>query len=234
MNRAAPILVVGLSVPTEKEQAFNEFYEHSFLPRLMSEIPEFTGISRYEELGVESTAPGHSKQYITIYDMDASHSVEEIDAIFGRLAVADVVKSFRQWKDADLKNFSRILYRPTWSHHSQSKHPSLPWLFVRQFDLKTELNENFPSWYEHTYLPQHITGTDWSGCNYYTSVSREPVRHLTMFEAPDEDTLLSCLAILKPADLDSENDELRKRVEAASTWHEAKSFRPIFLHPLSN
>lgn len=227
----APILVVGLSVPPDKEPAFNEFYHHEFLPRLIDETPEFTRVIRYEEFGVGGTLRWYNKQFLTIYELSGEAAIEAVDAAFGRPAVADVVKTFRKWKDTELKNFSRITYNASWAHPRQMPISGSPWMFVWQHELQLQLDDEFQNWYEKQYLPLQVAEISWSGCRRFTSVGKEPLRHLTMFEAADEAALLRCLVELRAPHRINENYAWQKRLEPAVTWQDATSFKPIFRWP---
>lgn len=227
----APILVVGLSVFSDKEARFNEFYNNSFLPELLKETPEFLRVTRFEEFGVGGTLRWYNKQFLTVYELDKEETMSKVDSLFGRPAVADVVKTFREWKDTDLKNFSRITYKSTWIHPRKAPTAGWPWMFVWQLEMKQDLDEQFQKWYEDEYLPLQVASINWTGCRRYQSVDRHQTRHLTLFEAADEAALVRCLTDLRAPHRISENYAWQQRVEPAVSWHDATSFKPIYRFP---
>lgn len=227
----APILIVALSVPPDKETDFNEFYQHQFLPRVIDETPEFVRVVRYEEFAVGGTLRWYNKQYLTIYELSSEDAIAGCDSFFGRPAVVEVVMEFRRWKDEHLKNFSRIAYKPGWAHRRQSQLAGAPWMFLWQLEMKPDLDASFQTWYQDEYLPLQVADIGWSGCHRYESVGKDPLRHLTMFEAADEAALSRCLTDLRSAHRISENYRWQERVEPAVTWHDATSFKPVYRWP---
>jgi hypothetical protein len=227
----AAILVVGLSVPPDKEPRFNEFYNHCFLPKLLKETPEFIRVTRFEEFGVGGTLRWYNKQFLTIYELESEECISKVDSLFGRPAVADVVKTFREWKDNELKNFSRITYRHTWIHARRMPSAGWPWMFVWQLETKPEMDAEFQTWYQNDYLPLQVASINWTGCRRYASVDRDPRRHLTLFEAADEANLVRCLIDLRSPHRVNQNYAWQERVGQAVNWHDATSFKPIYRFP---
>ncbi|SRR5579885_1001592 len=229
-----PLLVINFTVPPEVEPEFNRFYHYSFLTAVLEKSPEIINIRRYEEFGIGGSLPWHNKQYLTIYQLAGDDAMSKVDGIFDRPAVCQVVKEFREWKDRSLRNFSRITYRQTWTHARKPAEGAFAGrpFFLWQLEMTPELDKQFQDWYEQSYLPLQVAEIPtWAGVVRYESVGREPVRHLTFFEANDEAGLLRCLTDLRAAHRIEQNNEWQKRVEPALTWHDATSFRPIFRMP---
>lgn len=231
---ANPLVVINFSVTADAEAEFNRFYNRTFIPQLLKASPEILNARRYEEFGVGGSLRWYNKQFLTIYQLDETASPSKPDAIFERTAVAELVEQFREWKDKSLHNFSRINFEPTWQHARMPGNGSLAGrpFFLWQLELKPELDAEFQRWYQDEYLPFQIAEIPtWIGAHRYVSVAREPKRHLTFFEADDEATLARCLTDLRAPHRIADNYEWLRRVQPAVTWHDATSFRPIFLWP---
>ena len=56
MGRA--IYQVRLKIKSEDEREFNEWYEGTYIPKLMQEVPHFTAVQRYVGEIVRSWTPG--------------------------------------------------------------------------------------------------------------------------------------------------------------------------------
>jgi hypothetical protein len=228
-----PLIVVIFSVPPDEEPAFNVFYHHRFLPRLCAETPEIESIRRYEEYLLGGSARWYNKQFVTFYVLTDEAAMGKADEIFARPAVKEVVAEFGKWKQEKLKNFSRVTYKPSWFHRRNHGHEvfSGP-LFMWQLEMKPDKDREFQQWYEREYLPLQIAEIpSWSGARRYESVGHEPLRHLTLFEASDESTMQRCITDLRAPHRNQQNFDWLARVEAAVTWHDASSYRPIFRWP---
>lgn len=231
---ANPVMLITLSVAPEKEGEFNAFYHHRFLPAILAAAPEITNIRRYEELNTSGSLRWYNKQYVTIYEFADRDGISKGDEIFQRAGVKDVVMEFQTWKTNDLRNFSRISYTPRWEHPrmpSDGRFGSRPFL-LWSLEMKPDLDQEFQDWYETRYLPLQVADIPgWSACRRYSSVGREPVRHLTLFEAPDENVLMRCLNDLRALHRTGQNREWKRRVDPAVTWHDATSFSCIYRRP---
>ncbi len=229
-----PLIVINFSVKPDAEAEFNRFYHSEFLPHLLKESPEIKNIRRYEEFGVGGSLRWYNKQFLTIYQLNGTDDLFKTDAIFERPSVIDAVKKFREWKDKALRNFSRINFQHTWSHQRQPADGAFNGrpFFLWQLEMKEELDKEFQTWYEQTYLPLQIAEIPtWAGARRYESVGKQPVRRLTFFEAADETTFSRCLTDLRSAHRIGDNLDWQKRVEAAVTWQDATSFRPFYRWP---
>ncbi len=229
-----PIMLITLSVAPEKEGEFNEFYHHRFLPGILASAPEIISIRRYGELNVSGSLRWYNKQYVTIYEFRDAESINKGDEIFGREGIKDLVMEFQTWKNNDLRNFSRITYTPRWEHERLpadghfSNRPFLLW----SLEMKPEFDQEFQDWYEKQYLPLQVADIPgWVACRRYTSVNRDPVRHLTIFESLDENTLMRCLEDLRALHRVGQNREWKRRVDPAVQWHDATSFSCIYRRP---
>ncbi len=231
---AKPIMLVTLSVPPEKEAEFDAFYHHRFLPAMLQDAPEISSIRRYEEVGVSGTLRWINKQFLTIYELESESVLDKVDELFERPALLDLVGEFKQWKANHLRNFSRISFLNSWSHERQAwdgpfgSRPILLW----QHEMKAELDEEFQSWYQESYLPLQVADIPaWVACRRYQSVLKEPVRRLTIFEAQDEAGLSRCVSDLRAGHRVWQNYEWHRRVEAAVLWQDVASFRMIYRRP---
>ncbi len=227
------LILVNFSISPEVEIEFNHFYHRKFLPELMKHSPEIDRIVRYEEFATAGSLRWYNKPFLTFYQLSCSAS-DNIDEIFARPQVADVIKEFGQWKQRHLTNFARITYVPRWKHRRKRAESALltgP-VFVWQHEVRTESEDEFERWYEDDYLPLQIAEIpSWSGARRYKSVSRNPDRYLTVFETDNEATLARSMTDLRTPQRLSENMSWQRRVEAAVTWQDAATFRPIFCWP---
>lgn len=198
----------------------------------MQASPELDSIRRYEEFGVGASLRWYNKQYLTIYQLVDEEAVTRADAIFQSAAVESVVKRFREWKEKSLRNFSRITFVQTWAHKRRTADDFSGPFFLWQHEMKPELDADFQKWYQDEYLPLQIADIPtWSGCRRYTSHATEQVRRLTIFETADEPALARSEEDLRAPHRIQANYEWQRRVEAAVTWHDASSFRPILRLP---
>lgn len=229
-----PIMVVTLSVPPEKVAEFDAFYHHRFLPAILKAAPEIASIRRYEEAFVSGTLRWYNKQFLTVYELESDDALNNVDEMFTRNSILELVREFQQWKNNHLRNFSRICYKNTWSHERS------PWdcpfgsrpIFIWAHEMKAELDEQFQHWYENEYLPLQVADIPaWSACRRYTSVNKEQTRRLTIFESADEASLSQCLKDLREGHRVRENYEWHRRVENAVLWQDAASFRIIYRRP---
>jgi hypothetical protein len=79
----------------EDEGAFNEWYEGTYIPRLMQETPHFTAVHRY----VGETDAG--RVFITDYET----TVETMDLAIAEMRVperAEMNAEFYRWKDRSI------------------------------------------------------------------------------------------------------------------------------------
>jgi hypothetical protein len=231
---AKPIMVVTLSVPPEKEAEFNDFYHHRFLPAMLEDAPEIHSIRRYEESGVRGNLRWLDKQFLTIYELECDDVPADLEEMFSRHSLQDPLGEFQQWKTNHLRNFSRIAYLNTWAHErtpGDGPFGSRP-LLVWSHEMKPGMDADFQDWYENSYLPLQIADIpNWLACRRYTSIDREPVRRLTIFEAADDFSLVRCMNNLRADHRVRENYEWQRRVEQAVSWQEAASFNIIYRRP---
>lgn len=228
------IMVISFSVNPDVEATFNSFYHRSFLPHLLRHSPEIVNVRRYEEFGMGGSLRWYNKQFLTIYQLSENAVIDNVNAIFEKESVADVVKEFRKWKDTSLRNFSRITFINTWIHARKSSDEGFAGqpFFLWQLEMKPEMDGEFQEWYEREYLPLQVAEIPtWTRVTRYKSIDRQPQRHLTFFQSATEDSLQRCLTDIRSTHRIEENLKWQQRVEPAVTWQDATSFRPIFRWP---
>lgn len=228
------IVVVNFSIAPEKEAEFTEFYHHRYLPALLAQVPAIRTIRRYEELGIGGTLRWYNKQFLTIYSLASDVTSSGVEEFFTRLSPQEVMIELMQWKANALRNFTSMAYEETWSHERGAEAGPFRGgpFFLWSLEMRPELDEPFQRWYEEDYLPLQVADIPtWSGVHRFRSVNREQVRHLTFFEAAGEEALVRCLTDLRAPHRISQNYEWQKRVEPATLWHDATSFRPIYRRP---
>jgi hypothetical protein len=227
-----PMMLVSFSVPPDVTPEFTRFYHHEFLPQILHNSPELANIRRYEEFGVAGTLRWYNKQYLTFYQFVDDAAVKSADELFQRAKVESVVKRFREWKEKSLFNFDRRIFMPTWRHKRQTGQDFDGPFFLWQTEMKPKLDEEFVEWYEKTYLPLQVADLPtWSSVRRYSNTTADQTRRLTLFECANEPALLRSLEDLRSAHRIQENYDWQKRVEAAVTWQDVTSFRPIYRAP---
>lgn len=229
-----PIMIVAMGVAPEKEGEFNEFYHHRFLPAILASSEEVASIRRYEELNISGTLRWYTKQFLTIYELAGEDGLARADKIFARPGMKDLVTEFQTWKRNDLRNFSRISYRPRYEHQRRTldgHFGSRPFILCT-LEMTPEADSAFQEWYETTYLPLQVADIpEWCALRRYTSVDSEQVRHLTFFEAGDESSLMRSFDNLRARHRIAQNREWKRRVESGLVFHDATSFRCIYRRP---
>ncbi len=227
-----PLMIITLGVAPEKEGEFNEFYQHRFLPAILASAEDVVSIRRYEEISSPGTVRLQTKQYLTIYELNGAEVLGRADDIFKTQSMRDLVTEFQEWKNNDLRNFSRINYQPCWTHDRGT--PDGPFgtrpLTLWSLDVRDTRDFEFKEWYENTYLPLQIADIPgWCAVRRYCSDKREPKRYLTFFESNDESALNRTVSDLGALHRVSQNREWKRRVEAAAAWHEVISLRCVYL-----
>jgi hypothetical protein len=84
---------VRLVIDPAQEEAFNAWYEGTYIPKLMSEVPHFTAVHRYEAVQADGT-----KLYVTDYDCTS----ETMPLAIAEMRVpgrAEDNAEFYRWKD---------------------------------------------------------------------------------------------------------------------------------------
>lgn len=232
MSMDSNLVLVSFGISPQVEVEFNRFYHRSFLPALLKQSPEIDRIIRYEEFTPGGSLRWYNKPFLTFYQLAPAVEVEQVEQIFSREAVGDLVKEFGQWKTNHLVDFSRVTYSPRWLHkRSRSYLNSFTGpLFVWQHEANADKEDEFEQWYENDYLPLQIAEIPtWSGARRFYCKDRTPVRYLTVFETDNEVTLTRSMTDLRSPQRLSENMLWQKRAEEAIAWQDAATFRPIFV-----
>lgn len=233
------IIIVSLSITSEKEAEFNEFYHHRYIPNLMSIIPEIKSVRRYQEHNVDGTLRYYNKQFLTIYEcssgIDAQLILEAIKQRPGR------EKEKIEWDKFKINGFQHLdsacIYIQRYQHPrgmGMDHFGSRPFFMV-SVEVIPEQMVIFDDWYEQLYLPRNLADVPtWTGCCRYSSQGRTPSRQLTLYEAQDLSTLQQSLELMRAPHRLKENASWKQWDTGsipAIAWEDATSFKPIFRFP---
>lgn len=232
----APVMIVSFSIDASKQAAFDDFYQHEFLPALLANAPEIKAISRYEEFGVDGSLRWYDRQYLTIYEFVSAEGKAAGDAMFGRPALAKELKEFKRWKDSELKNFARRNYDCIYEH---PRRPAAYFgnqaLFIVTCEIKPELEADFHKWYHGHYLPKNLADVPtWSACRRYKADAcgdGSPARYLTICQSNDEAALGRSLELMMAHHRLKENEAWHQWVGKSIINQDAGSFRSIYVLP---
>ena len=229
--QSKPLMIISLAVSPEKAGEFNAFYHHRFLPGILASSPQVESIKRYEEMDTRGVVKLQTKQYLTLYEMRDETSLKNSDTIFQQEGMRDLVTEFQAWKSNDLRNFSRLSFKPGWTHVKPgaeipfSGRPLILW----SVETKPEHDEEFNSWYESEYLPLQIADVPgWCAVRRYETEGSSPKRWLTFFESPDESALERSVNDQQALHRINLNRQWKRLVDTHTCWHEVASYRCIY------
>lgn len=183
-----PIMLVTLTVRPEKEAEFSRFYHHEFFPQVADAVPEFTSIRRYEEISRSARVVPHADMpaSLAIYEIVSEQVAQDAYLGFARPSLSRLVAQFQRWKEDDFSSFTRVLYKPVWSHlrvPHDGAFGSRP-VYLNCIETKPEHDASFMDWYRNQYLKRLMADVpEWMGCRIYESIGTEPIRRMTFFEA---------------------------------------------------
>lgn len=233
------IILISLSVNTEKEAEFNSFYHHVYIPKLMEVIPEMESVRRYEENNVDGTLRYYSKQFLTIYECASEKDAQQaLQAIYNRSGRENEKSQWQEWEERCLYNLkSACIYTQRYEH------PRIPWdgnfgsrpFFMVSVEVTQEKQKNFNTWYEQNYLPKNLADvTTWAACRRYTNQGKTTSKDFTIYEAWDLNGLQQSLESMRSYSRLQENASWKQwdsGENPAIIWEDATSFKPIFRFP---
>ncbi len=156
-TQVAPIMVVAFSLEEAKQAEFDRFYQHQYLPKLLSVAPEIKNIVRYQsDRTVPATASeAPSGEFLTIYELASTESLKITDEIFTRTGLAEEMAEFKRWKE-QVSGFSRINYQLTYEHARRPAAGRFTNQHLLYFtsEVLPEKVEEFRQWYQVSYLPR--------------------------------------------------------------------------------
>jgi hypothetical protein len=221
-------------VAPEKEAAFNEFYHHRYIPKLLTVVPEIRCAHRYEEYGVAGSLKWFTKRFHTVYEIVSDELLSDAIAGLSRPGREDERAEWDRWKAEALKDVTRVAYRQTYAHER------VPWdgifssrpFFMVTVEVKPDAEPAFRSWYEGEYLPKIMADVPtWVACRRYTSVDRDPAHYHTIYEVGSLADLEESFALMRSPHRHGSNAEWDRWVGPAITAQDAGSYRPIFRRP---
>lgn len=229
-----PIMIVSLRIAPEKEAAFNEFYHHRYIPKLLEVVPEIRVARRYEEYGVAGSLKWFTKRFLTVYEIASEAVLDSAIEGLSRPGREAERAEWAKWKDSHLKDVSRVAYRQTYAHERVSwdgAFGSRPFFMVT-VEVKPEAEPKFGSWYEGEYLPKIMADVPtYAACRRYTSVDRDPAHVHTVYEVQSLGDLEEAFALMRSPHRYSSNAAWDGWVGPAITAQDASSYRPIFRRP---
>lgn len=232
------LILVSLRVDTEKEAEFNDFYHHSYIPKLMQIIPEIESARRFQEHNVDGTLRYYDKQFLTIYECASEEQAQKaLDAIKSRPGREKEKDEWQKWQTNHLRNvLSASLYTQCYAHPRTTwdgNFGSRPFFMV---SVETrEQEERFDNWYETIYLPKNLADVPtWAACRRYQNQTTKSIRKLTIYEAWDLAGLQHSLELMRAPHRLKENASWKQWDQGENPviiWEDATSFAPIFRYP---
>lgn len=101
-------LAVWLNVQADQEEAFNHWYQDEYIPRFVGQIPGITSVSRWK-------VPG-STTYMTLYELDADLSQEQLLAALRDPARNADREEWNKWEHAYLSDFRDGFFEQTYAY----------------------------------------------------------------------------------------------------------------------
>lgn len=229
-----PLVVESFRLDVEREAPFSAFYHHEFLPAVLAGASGVRTTWRYQEHQVTGSLRYYRKQFLTIYACETPGDGEALIRLLqGRTAGAGLAGWLSSMSDVEPPR----LYVERWAHPRaplDGIFGSRPFFMV-SVELRPGVERPFHDWYETGYLPRNVADVPgWVGCRRYSSVGREPARHLAIYEAADLHGLDESLEAMRAPFRLEENMSWKKwdsGPEAAITWEDAAMFRPIYRRP---
>jgi hypothetical protein len=240
MMNGKPFILVKLSISHEKEAEFNDFYQHVYIPKLMEVIPEIESVYRYEEYNIDGLLRFYHKQYWTLYETASEETARiALDAIHHRSGREKEKELWKKWQDHYFLSLqSSSIYLQRYVHprqHGENYFSGRPFFCVSVETRKEKDETPFHDWYEKIYLPKNLADVPtWTACRRYSSLESSPPRHLTIYEAADEQGLQRSLELMRAPCRFGENASWTQwdtGNNSLITWEDATRFRPIFCYP---
>lgn len=230
---ASPLMIVSFTVDEAQQVEFDRFYQHEFLPKLLSIAPEIKNIVRYQA-DARKGAP-KSNRFFTVYELASVEALKLTDEIFARTALAAEMKHFQELKDKCLKDFSRTNYQVIYEHQRGSNLHlgDRPVLFFSSAVEAAQVDA-FRQWYQLSYLPRLLADVPlFSGCRRYSSERDKSggQRFITMLESATESSLAHAIDKMSLPHRQKENDEMQKWLDSAVSFTATETLRPIFCLP---
>jgi len=227
-------MMVTLRIAPAQEAAFNDFYHHRYIPKLLQIAPEIDAVWRYEEFGVVGSLRWFNKQFVTLYQLAEGVTPDLIESALERPGREAEKEEWGRWKESDLRDVERTCYREIYRHRREAfggPFASRPHFRV-SVETKPERTEAFNEWYHTVYLPKIIGDVPaWSSCRRYESVGRKPVRVHTIYEAESAAGLDEAFGLMRAPHRYESNADWDRWVGDAIAWQDATSFRPILRYP---
>lgn len=233
------IILISLTVDTDKEIEFNDFYHHYYIPKIIQTIPEIHSARRYKEHNVDGTFRYLNKQYLTIFECESEEKAQKaLTAINNRSGHEEEKNAWKKWQSDSLYNLQH-----TAVYSQRYIHPRMPWdgefgsrpFFMVSVEVTPEKLKAFDNWYEKICLPKNLADVPtWAACRRYESCGRAPARQLTIYEAWDIHGLHNSLELMRAPYRLRENafwKEWDSGGDSAIIWEDATSFKPIFRYP---
>jgi len=235
----AALVLASFRLDVEPEAPFSAFYHHRYLPALVGAVPEICAAWRYQEHQVAGSLRYYRKQFVTILECDSSDAGARALEVIERRSGRDPTE--REWQDWCARAVHDLepprLYLERWAHPRKpldGNFASRPFFMV-SVELEVGREQAFHDWYEKEYLPRNVADVpSWVACRRYSSVGRQPVRHLAIYEAADLPGLDASLEAMRAPFRMAENMSWKRwdsGEQPAIVWEDAAMFKPIFRMP---
>jgi len=177
MTQENGLITVWLHVPPEREEEFNDWYDHEHVPQIVS-LPGFARGRRYEVAGAKP-------KYLAWYDT-ADEKVEP-GADFQNF-VANPTPWWRRLAQS-FEHRERMNFR-LMRDVGRVPDADTPWLYIVHTDIPDDIVDEYNAWYDDEHLPRLVTVPGVVRARRYMATSASP-RYLTAYELTDRDAFES-------------------------------------------
>lgn len=227
-------MLVTLRIAPAQEAAFNDFYHHRYLPRLLSCVPEIEAVWRFEEFGVSGSLRWFNKQFLTQYLLRPGVTAEQIEDALERPGREPEKAEWAPWRTEHLRDLERHCYAEVYRHRREPLDGifgSRPFFRV-SVETAPDRTEAFDHWYHNEYLPKIVADVPaWRAVRRYRSIGREPQQTHTIYEVDSPAALDEAFRLMRAPHRYRSNAEWDAWVGSAILWQDATSFRPIYRAP---
>jgi hypothetical protein len=212
MSRIGPSILFSEMRPDPSwEERFNTWYDTDHIPVRLA-IDGFDGAQRYHAVDDEN--------YLVVYDMASLDVLKTPEYNTVKNDPTDETK----WMLANVSNFTRYLGTEVAREgRIDDETIQAPLIFVAQFDVPSEHQEEFDRWMAEDHVPTLLKGQHWLGTRRFALSVGEPVPYTRLaihYLAGPE-------ALQSPERAEARASEWRQRLTAHDWFNQghAKAFR---------
>jgi len=230
-TNATTIMLVDLSLDEARHSEFDDFYQGFYIPEFLRAVPQISSARRYaqtEGFPEGDLSKGH---FLTVYELGSDEATESIEAAIARAAHKEASDKFKLWKDEGLTYFDRAFYKLICRHGRLPK--GEPWENNSIYTLRWVEKADAPTsgemfhWVEY-FNREMFRVPKWLTCRTYLRMNSQPPAYLTVFEAPDQDSIIEALCGTD-IDLDEEDQiAFAHWLQSGVDWHDCLMLKPIY------